>query len=138
MLVRVAHLELAEWADGAADEHVLPRDLPSLACKADAHRVDLLELVLELVLAELAAARTEGVRLDELGAGANVARVHGDDALGRADVRLLRAPEAGDGAGEERAEATVGDDGRAAAKALEEISHGSRPPAGTAGSEVRT
>ena len=71
-----------------------PGHLARLAREAHRGRVDRLELVLEELAGELAAVGPEGVRLDQLGAGADVARVHGDDALGGAQIRLLGAAQA--------------------------------------------
>ena len=71
-----------------------PGDLARLAREPHGRRVDPLELVLEEQRRQLAAVGAEAVRLDQLGAGIDVARVDGDDALGRAQVRLLRAAEA--------------------------------------------
>ena len=51
-------------------------------------------------LRELRPVRAERVRLDQLGARADVAEVDVDDALGRAEVRLLRAAQARDRARE--------------------------------------
>ena len=66
----------------------------------------------------------KGVGFDQLRARGDEARVQGDDALGSADVRLLRTAQAGDGAGDEDAHAAVGDDRRAAFKPfLESIGH---------------
>ena len=59
---------------------------------------------------ELAPVGAERVRLDQLGAGADEARVQRHDALRRAQVRLLGAAQARDGARDERAHAAVGDD----------------------------
>ncbi len=123
VLARVEHLELAERPDRAGDQHVTAGDIARLACQADARRVDRLELVLEELACQLAAVGAEGVRLDQLGTGADVARVHGDHALGRAEVRLLRATQPGRRADQERPHAAVGHDRRAGAQSLEEIRH---------------
>ncbi len=125
VLGRVEHLELAERSDRPRDEDVAAGHLARLAGEADACRVDLLEGPVELYPLELAAVRPEGVRLDQLGAGSDVARVDGDDALGRSDVRLLGAAEAGHGLGDQRSRAAVGDERRAGAQAFEEAAHGS-------------
>ena len=82
-----------------------------------------LELVLEEVLGELRAVRAERVRLDQLGARADVAEVHVDDALRRTQVRLFRTAKAGHGAREQRAHAAVRDDRRARGEPLEEPRH---------------
>ena len=81
-------------------------------------------LVREEVARELAAVRAERVRLDELGAGVDVAEVHVEHALGRAEVRLLRAAQPRDGAREQRAHAAVGDDRRPGGETFEEAAHG--------------
>ena len=123
VLARVEHLELAERADRAGDQHVAAGDVARLARQADARRVDRLELVIEELRRQLAPVGAEGVRLDQLGAGADVARVHRDHALGRAQVRLLGAAQAGRRPGQQRTHAAVGHDRRAAAQSLEEVRH---------------
>ena len=110
--------ELAERADRAGDEDVRARDLARLAGQPDAGGVDPLQLVLEEVAGQLAAVRPERVRLDQLGAGEDEARVEGDDALGSAQVRLFGAADPRHGLREERAHAAVGDDRRPVAEAL--------------------
>ena len=121
----VEHLELAERADRARDEDVAPGDLTGLPGESHARGVDLLEPVVEKDAGELAAVRPEGVRLDQLGAGRDVARVYRDDALGSAEVRLLGAAQAGHGPGDERTHAAVGDDRTAGAQSIQEAAHGS-------------
>ena len=91
MLGVVEALDLAERADRAGDEDVGARDLARLAGEPHRGRVDPLELVLEEVRGELAAVGAEGVRLDQLGAGADEARVQRDDALRRPQVGFLGA-----------------------------------------------
>ena len=118
MVGHVEHLELAQRADRARDEDVATRDLARLTGEPHRRGVDALELVLELVPREVAAVGAEGVRLDQLGARADVARVHRDDALGRAQVRLLGQAQAGHRLGQQRAEPPVGDDRRAARAAV--------------------
>ena len=130
LLGHVEALHLAAGPDRAGDEDVRSGDLPRLAGEAHSARIDPLEVVLQEVRRELAAIGAEGVRLDQLRAGADEARVQRDDALGRAQVRLLGAPQTGHGAGDQRAHAAVGDDRRAAAQALLE-------PARHAGSLVK-
>ena len=139
VLGRIEDLELTERPDRACDEHVLPGDLARLAREADAGRVELLERVVEHDARELAAIRSEGVRLDQLGACRDVAGVHRDDALGRPDVGLLGAAQALHGARDERAHPAVGDERRAGAESVEEAAHG-RPtvvPVGTPGPRGR-
>ena len=126
VLGRVEHLELAERADRAGDEDVSAGDLPRLARQAHPGRVELLERVVEHEARELPPVRAEGVRLDQLGARGNVARVHRDDALRRADVRLLRAAQPGHGARDERAHPAVGDERRAVAETFEKAAHRTR------------
>ena len=110
VLGRVEHLELAERADRPGDEDVAPGDLARLAREPDGGGVDLLERLVEEDAGELAAVRPERVRLDQLGPGGDVARVDGDDALGRAEVRLLRAAQAGHGLRDQRPRPAVGHD----------------------------
>ena len=128
VLVDVEHLELAQRADRAGDEDVAAGDLARLAGEPHRGRVDALEVVAEPVRGEIAPVGAERVRLDQLGAGADVARVHGDDALRRHEVRLLGTAQAGNGL-EQGAEAAVGDDRRAAAQALGEVRHRRLPDA---------
>ena len=123
VLARVEDLQLAERPDRAGDQHVAPGDVARLARQADARRVDRLELVLEQLPRQLAAVGAEGVRLDQLGSGADVARVHRDHALGRAQVRLLGTAQSGCRPDQERAHAAVGHDRRAGAQPLEEVRH---------------
>ena len=89
--IEAAQLDVAERPDRAGDEDVAPRDLARLARDAHGGGVDRLRLLREEVARELAAVRAERVRLDELGAGVDVAEVHAEHALGRAEVRLLGA-----------------------------------------------
>ena len=110
----VEQLRLAEGADRAGDEDLAARHLARLPREPDAGRVDLLQLLLEVERRQLAAIRPERVRLDQVGAGANEARVERDDALRRAQVRLLGAPQPRHRAGDERSHAAVGDEGDAA------------------------
>ena len=118
----------AERADRPGDEDVRAGHLTRVA--RDLHRglVDRRDLVLEVVLGELAPVRAEGVRLDDVRAGADEAEVEREDALGRADVRLLGAAEPRDGARDERAHAAVADERRAVREALEEPAHRRIPP----------
>ena len=108
-LVRREAVELAERADRAADVDVAPGDVAGLPGELDARFVDAGDVVLEVLRAQLVAVRAEGVRLDQLGAGADEARVQGDDALRRADVRLLRAAKPRHRARDEHAHAAVRD-----------------------------
>ena len=123
VLGRVEDLELAQRADRPGDEDVPPRDLARLPREAHARGVDLLERVLEERAGELAPVGAERVRLDQLRAGGDVSRVHGDDALGRAEIRLLGTAEAGDGARDEGTHAAVCDDRRARGETVEEAAH---------------
>ena len=118
LLGGVEPLDVADRADRAGDVDVRARHLPRLAREAHRRRVDPLELVLEEVPRELAPVGAERVRLDQLGAGADEARVEGDDALGRAQVRLLGAAQPRHGAGDQRAHAAVGHDRRPRAQAF--------------------
>src|SRR5262249_23502339 len=111
---------LAGGADGAGDEDVAAGDLAGLPGELDGVARDPLEVVLEEVLGEPVAARSEGVRLDQVGAGPDVAEVDVDDALGRAQVRLLGASEAPHGACEDGAHAAVGNDRGPGGEAVEE------------------
>ena len=118
----------AERADRAGDEDVRAGHLARVA--RDLHRglVDRRDVVLEVVLGELAAIRAERVRLDDVRAGADEAEVEREDALGRADVRLLGAAQPRDGARDERAHAAVADERRAVRESLEEPAHRRIPP----------
>src|SRR5439155_14359646 len=73
---------LAERADRSGDEHVLARDLAGVAGELHRGRVDVLEVVLEVMVRELAAVRAERVRLDELGARSYETDVERDHGLG--------------------------------------------------------
>ena len=135
----VEDLELTQRPDRPRDEDVPAGNLPRLAGEPDARRVDLLEVAVEEHARELAPVRAEGVRLDELRPRGDVARVHRDDALRRAKVRLLGATQPVDRLGDQRAGPSVGDDRRAAAQALEKPAHafdcspGRRPGIGRSG-----
>ena len=120
---RVVGAALGQRPDRACDEDVLPRDLARVARALDARADDRLELVLEVEPGQLAPVRAERVRLDQLGPGPDEAQVRRDDALGRADVRLLGAAQARHGAREQRAHAAVADDHGPARQALEEPAH---------------
>jgi hypothetical protein len=120
----VEHLELAERADRARDEDVAARDLACLPRDPDARRVDLLEGLVEEEASELAPVGAERVRLDQLRPRRDVARMHRDHALGRAHVGLLGTAQAGDGAGDQRAHAAVGDERWAGSQTIEKTAHG--------------
>ena len=116
-----------EGADRAGDEHVRAGDLAGIACDLDGRLVDRRDLVLEVVLGELAPVRAERVRLDDVGSGADESQMEREDALGRAHVRLLRTPEACHGARDEHSHATVADERRPAREPLEEATHRAIP-----------
>ena len=118
LLGEVEALDLAARPDRAGDEDVRSGDLSRLPREPNSARVDLLEVVLQEVRRELAAVGAEGVRLDQLRAGADEARMQRDDALRCAQVRLFGAAQTGNGAGNQRPHAAVGDDRRAAAQAV--------------------
>ena len=119
----VAQLRVAERSDRARDEDLAARDLAGFAREANGRAVDRQELVFEEVLRELRAVRAECVRLDQVRACADVAEMHVDDAVGRAEVRLFGAAQARDGARKQRSHAAVGDDRRTVAQPLEEPAH---------------
>jgi hypothetical protein len=116
-------LQVAERADRAADEHGSAGDLSRLARELDPSLDHVLELVVQELRRELAAVGAEGVRLDQLRARADEARVHGDDRLGRLQVRLLGAAEPRDERRQKRAGAAVGHDDAALAQAFEKPAH---------------
>ena len=120
----VEGLELAERADRPRDEDVPSRDLARLPCEAHTCGVDRLEVVLEEVGGELAPVGAERVRLDQLRAGPDEARVQRDHALGGAQVRLLGAAQPRHGARDDRAHAAVRHDHGACAEPLQEAIHG--------------
>ena len=121
---RIDVAQFTERADRARDVDVAPGDLARLARQLDAGLVDPLELVLEVMRAQLVAVCAERVRLDQLGAGLDEALVQRDDALGRTDIRLLRTAHSRDGARDEDAHAAVRDHGRPVFKPfLEPIGH---------------
>jgi hypothetical protein len=105
--------QVAERADRPGDEDVPARHLARLARQLHARAVDPLELLLEVELRQLAPVGTEGVRLDQVGPGADEARVQGHDALRSAQIGLFRTAQARHGAGHEHAHAAVADDDRA-------------------------
>jgi len=105
--------QVAERSDRARDEDLTARDLARLARQLHACAVDALELVFEVELRELAPVGAEGVRLDQVGAGADKARVQCLDTLGSAQIGLFRAAQARHRAGHEHAHAAVADDDRA-------------------------
>ena len=100
----------AERPDRAADEDVAPGDLPCVARELDARRVDLLEVVLEEVVGELAAVGAEGVRLDQVGARVDEAHVQRHDGIWSAEVRLLGTSQAGHCGGQQGAHPAVAHD----------------------------
>ena len=104
--------DFPERADRPRDEHVAPRDLPRLSRDLHGPFVDPLDVVLEVMGAELVAVRAEGVGLDQLRASADEPEVQGENALGGAEVRLFGAAETCDRARHERAHAAVADDRR--------------------------
>ncbi len=108
-LIRREAAELSERPDRAGDIDVPAGDLTRLAGELDAGLVDRRDLVPEELGAELVAVRTKRVGLDQLRAGVDEARVQRDDAFRRADVRLLRTAQAGNGARDEHAHAPVRD-----------------------------
>ena len=126
----------AERADRAGDEDVRAGHLARVARDLHCGLVDRRDLVLEVVLGELAPVRAERVRLDDVRAGADEAEVQREDALGRADVRLLGAAEPGDGARDERPHAAVADERRAVREAVEKSAHRRIPARSAAGSHV--
>ena len=128
--LRVVGAALGQRPDRARDEDVLARDLARVARALHARADDRLELVLEVEPGQLAPVRAEGVRLDQLGAGPDEAQVRGDDALGRADVRLLGTAQARHCAREQGAHAAVADDHGPARQPLQEAAHPPRLAAG--------
>ena len=127
----------AEWADRPGDEDVRAGHLAGVARDLHCGLVDRRDVVLEVLLGELAAVRTEGVRLDDVRAGADEAEVQREHALGRADVRLLGAAQPGDGARDERAHPAVADERGAVREALEKPAHRRIPPFLAAGAPRR-
>src|SRR5207248_3606378 len=104
--------------DGARDEDLSAGDLARLAREADAGARDPLELVLEEMLGELRPAGAEGVRLDQLRPGADVAEMDAEDAFRRAQVRLLGAAQPRHRARDQGPHPAVGDDRRPRRQAL--------------------
>jgi len=127
---------LSERPDRTGDEDRLSGDLACVSRELDRRRVDPLDVVLEVVLAELPAVRTERVRLDELRPGVDEADVERDHRLRRAHVRLLGAAQARDGSRHERAHPAVGDDRRPGLETLEERAHRGIPARTPGGSHA--
>ena len=117
-VVRRDVAELAERADRPGDENVPACDLAGLTSELHPGAVDVLDLVLEEVRAQLPAVGPERVRFDQVGAGVDEADVQGDDRLRRAQIRLFRAAKPRYGAGDERAHTAVADEDRPALQAL--------------------
>ena len=129
-------VDVAERPDRARDEDVSARDFSSLACQLHAGAHDGLEFVFEEMLCELRTARTERVRLDEVGPGADVPEMNFEDALGCAQVRLFRAAQPRDGTRKERTHAAVRDDRRSGPEPLEEPAQGIHLMAGIVGTRA--
>jgi len=110
--------QIAERADRSRDEDLAPRDLPRLPRELHARAVDALEVVLEVLLGQFPPVCAEGVRLDQVGTGPDEARVQGDNALRRADVRLLGAAEPRHRAGDQYPHSAVADDDRPVVQTL--------------------
>ena len=129
--------DVAQRPDRAGDEHLLARDLPRVPRDLHGVGVDPLDLVLEEARGELAAVRAEGVRLDQLGPGADEAEMERQDALRRAEVRLLGAAEARNRARDQGSHAAVAADRRAAREALDEgIRHAATLKAAAGGADA--
>ncbi len=111
-------VRVAGRSDRTADEHLAPGDLTRVSCELHAGRVDPLEVVLEKVLGQLVPVRTEGVRLDQLGAGVDEADVHRHDGVGCTEVGFLGAAQPGHRRGEHDSHSPVGDDWRPGAQAI--------------------
>jgi hypothetical protein len=96
-----------EGSDRARDEKVCPGDLPRLARKLDPSLDDLLQPFVEELGGQLAAVRTERVRLDQLGPRPDEARMDADDRLGRLQGRLLGTAQPRNGRRQEGSRAPV-------------------------------
>ena len=103
---------LAQRPDRAGDEDVAADGLTRVTGELDRGRVDLLELVVEEVVRELAPVRAEAVRLDQVGARVDEADVERDDRVGSAEIGLFRAAQAGHGARDQGSHPAVADDHR--------------------------
>ena len=118
----------AERPDRAGDEHVGAGHLACVARDLDGSLVDRRDVVLEVVLGELAAVGAERVRLDDVGAGADEAEVEREDALRCPDVGLLGTAQTCDRARDERPHPAVADERRSRRESLEEAAHRRIPP----------
>ena len=130
-----------ERTDGTRDEDVRSGDLPRVAGDLHGRLVDRGDLVFEEVLRQLAAVRAERVRLDDFRSRADEAEVERKDALRCAEVGLLRAAQTRNGARDQRAHASVGDERRPGAEAFHEAAHRAIParrPAGARGQAARS
>jgi hypothetical protein len=116
-------LEVAERPDRASDQNGRTCHLPGLAGELDSALDDLLEAVVEQLGGELAPVRAEGVRLDQLGAGADEPLVDADHGLGRPEICLLGAAEPRDGGRQQRAGPAVGDEHAIFLQADEQPAH---------------
>ena len=123
----------AERADRAGDEDVRAGDLARVPRNLHRRLVHRGDVVLEVVLRELAAVGSERVRLDHVRAGPDEAEVEREHALGRPQVRLLGAAEARHRARDERAHSSVAHEGWAGCESLDEAAHGVIPARGSAG-----
>ena len=101
---------LADRPDRTCDEDVTAAELARIPCELDAGRVDPFEIVLEEVVRELAPVCAERVRLDQLRAGIDEARVERDHGFGRSEICLLRTAETWHCCGEQRAHPPVAHD----------------------------
>ena len=118
----------AEGPDRAGDEHVGAGHLACVARDLDGSLVDRRDVVLEVVLGELAAVGAERIRLDDVRAGADEAEVKREDALGCTDVRLLGTAQTCDRTRDERPHPAVADERRSRRESLEEAAHRRIPP----------
>ena len=116
-------LDVAERPDRAADEHLATRDLACLARQLHRRPRPSSRTRPRGSSAQFRAGGAEAVRLDQVGARADVAEMDVDHRLRRADVRLLGTAQPAHRACEQDARAAVGHDRRPGREALEEAAH---------------
>ena len=102
----------AERADGACDEDFARPRFTRFAGDLDAAAVEALNFVSEAEWRELETVGTEGVGLNNLGAGFNVGLVHAKYGLGLRGIQLIEAALRPDGFVQHRTHRAISDENR--------------------------